>query len=64
MILKCYSGGNLGDVLIRDIHVTAVQVGQLTNDAGTVGTGSPAGSYSQNTKVRGWTNNGSRMSRT
>ena len=58
VILKCYSGGNLGDVLIRDVHVTAVKVGQLTNDAGTVGTGSPMGLYSQNTKMRGWTNNG------
>lgn len=58
VILKCYNGGNLGDVLIRDVHVTAIKVGQLTNDAGTVGTGSPMGLYSQNTKVRGWTNNG------
>ncbi|HEY4609330.1 MAG TPA: hypothetical protein VIH06_09005, partial [Ilumatobacteraceae bacterium] len=58
VILKCYSGGDLGDVLIRDIHVAAVKVAQLRTDASTFGTGSPAGLYSQNTKLRGWTNNG------
>jgi hypothetical protein len=58
VILKCYSDGVLGDVLIRDIHVAAVKVAQLTTDTSHFGSGSPAGLYSQNTKPRGWTNNG------
>ena len=36
--------GLTGDVLIRDLHMTAVQVGQLTDNAGTFGTGSPRAS--------------------
>jgi hypothetical protein len=56
VILKCYNGGNLGDVLIRDVHVAAVEVAQLTDSAGIFGSGSPAASYAQNTSPRGWTN--------
>jgi hypothetical protein len=55
VILKCKSNGWLGDVLVRDVHMTAVQVGQLTDTAGIFGTGAPAASYAQDSSARGWT---------
>ncbi len=56
--LECYSDGWLGNVLIRDVHLTAVQVGQLIHNGITSGTGAPQTYYAQNSQLRGWTNNG------
>jgi len=56
--LECYSDGWLGNVLMRDIHLTAVQVGQLIHNGVTTGAGSPQTYYAQNPNERGWTNNG------
>ena len=56
--LECYSDGWLGNVLMRDVHLTAVKVGQLIDNGATSGTGSPQTYYSQNPNLRGWTNNG------
>ena len=47
--LKCYSDGWTGDVLIRDVHVAAVQVGQLTDNGLATGTERPGGRYAQDT---------------
>ena len=49
---KCYSDGWAGDVLARDVHVTAVQVGQLTDNGTSSGTGSPRAIYAQNGDYR------------
>src|SRR6185312_8653246 len=45
--LKCDSDGWTGDVLIRDVHVVAVQVAQLYSGDVTYGTGSPQAYYGQ-----------------
>ena len=45
--LQCDSGGWTGEILIRDVHVTAVQVGQLTNGDVTYGAGSPTAYFAQ-----------------
>ncbi len=50
--LKCYSDGWTGDVVVRDVHVTAVQVGQLTDNGTSSGTGAPQGIYAQNGDYR------------
>jgi hypothetical protein len=50
--LKCATYDWTGDVLIRDVHVTAVQVGKLTDDAGTFGSGSPSAVFGQDKTVR------------
>ena len=50
--LKCYNNGWSGDLLIRDVHVVAVQVGQLTDDSTTTGTGTPRAVYAQDTSFR------------
>lgn len=50
--LKCNSDGWTGDALIRDVHVTAVQVGQLTDTAGTFGTGAPRAFFAQSSAFR------------
>ena len=55
--LACYTDGWLGADLIRDVHVTAVQVGQLSDGGTQTGTGSPQAYYAQDTTLRGWTNN-------
>ena len=55
--LACYTDQWLGADLIRDVHVTAVQVGQLVDGGTTTGTGSPKAYYAQDTSLRGWTNN-------
>lgn len=56
--LKCDTDASWTSAdLIRDIHVTAMQVGQLTDGGTTTGTGSPQTYYSQNSTLRGWTNN-------
>ena len=55
--LACYSDGWLGNVLMRDIHLTAVKVGQLFDGGVMTGTGSPQTYYAQNSTERGWTNN-------
>ncbi len=39
--LKCDQGYWLGDTMIRDVHVTAIKVGQLTVGGVTYGSGSP-----------------------
>jgi len=44
---KCYSDGWTGDVLIRDVHVSAVQVAQLADNGSVFGTGTPVAIYSQ-----------------
>jgi hypothetical protein len=54
--LKCYTDGWLGANLIRDVHVTAIQVGQLVDGGIQTGTGSPKAYFSQDTTFRGWTN--------
>jgi hypothetical protein len=56
--LACYTDGWLGADLIRDVHVTAVQVGQLSDGGTQTGTGSPQAYYAQDTTLRAWTNNG------
>ena len=55
--LKCYTDGWLGADLIRDVHLTAVEVGKLTDGATTTGTGSPNAVYAQDPNLQGWTNN-------
>lgn len=52
--LNCFNGGLTGDVLIRDLHMTAVQVGQLTDSAGTFGTGSPRAFYTNDGSIRSY----------
>jgi hypothetical protein len=52
--LNCLSTGFAGDLLVRDVHVTAIEVGQLTDNAGTFGTTSPRAYYAQNDTLRGW----------
>ena len=56
--LACYTDGWPGAGPIRDVHVTAVQVGQLNDNGTQTGTGSPRTYYAQDTSFRGWTNNG------
>jgi len=50
--LKCENSDWTGDVLIRDVHVTAVEVGALTSGDVTYGSGSPAAMYGQNGTTR------------
>ncbi len=50
--LKCASDGWTGDVLARDVHVVAVQVGQLTDNGITTGSGTPSAAYAQDTTFR------------
>jgi hypothetical protein len=50
--LKCSNSGWAGDVLIRDVHVVAVQVAQLYTGDVTYGTGSPQAIYAQDTSFR------------
>jgi hypothetical protein len=50
--LKCASDGWTGDLLARDVHITAVQVGQLTDNGTTTGAGAPMARYAQDTTVR------------
>jgi len=52
VILKCENGYWIGDVLIRDVHVTAVSVAQLTAGDVTYGSGSPTGVFQQNSSQR------------
>ena len=50
--LKCTTNGWTGDVVIRDVHVAAVEVSQLTDDAGTFGSGWPRAVFAQSTSFR------------
>ena len=50
--VNCLNSGVTGDVLVRDLHVTAVQMGQLTDNAGTFGTGSPVAHFSKDGSLR------------
>jgi hypothetical protein len=59
--IQCETDGWIGADLIRDIHVTAVQVGQLFDGGTTTGTGSPQAYYVQDPSERGWTNNGTQL---
>ena len=54
--LKCYSDGWTGDIVIRDVHVTAVKVGQLTDNGTGSGTGSPRAVYAQDGSYRPYLN--------
>src|SRR5690242_4688073 len=50
--LKCVTSGWTGDVLIRDVHLVAAQVGQLYQGDVTYGTGSPQAYYGQDNSFR------------
>ena len=52
VVLKCQDTDWTGDVLIRDVHVTAVQVAQLTDSAGVFGSGTPTAIYGQDGSQR------------
>jgi len=52
--VSCATDGSTGSVLIRDLHVTAVQVGQLTDNAGTFGSGSPRTYFSEDSNGQGF----------
>jgi hypothetical protein len=50
--LRCLSDGWTGDVLVRDVHVVAVKVGQLVDNGTGTGTGAPRAYYHQDSSFR------------
>jgi len=52
VVLQCNSTAWTGEVLIRDVHLIAIEVGQLTNGDVTYGTGAPTAYYAQSPGTR------------
>ena len=50
--LNCFNSGSTGDVLICDVHIVAIQIGQLTDQVGSFGTGSPRAVYHYDPSLR------------